>query len=53
MTLSTYIHLSALQVNTKSAHGHGTLLQDAVNINRTDFVRILLEYGLACIDYEF
>ena len=37
-----------LQLNTKSARDHGTLLQDAVYDGKSDFVRILLEYGFVC-----
>ena len=31
---------------------YGTLLQDAVVEGKTDFVRIMLESGFVCIDYD-
>ena len=33
------------QVSTTSVKKYGTLLQDAVNENKTPFVRLLLQFG--------
>ena len=33
------------QVSTTSVKRYGTLLQDAVNENKTPFVRLLLQFG--------
>ena len=34
-----------IQVSLKNANGYGTLLQTAVTENKTDLVRLLLEFG--------
>ena len=42
-----FLEITYLQVTTGDARGYGTLLQDAVDEEKTDFVRILLKHGFA------
>ena len=41
-----------LQVSITNVRDYGTLLQDAVCEGKADFVRIMLESGFVCIDYD-